>query len=261
MTSRWGVFAWLMVFACVSSASDLLREQRMADQIRDAILVGEPVTLEAGDVDFLGIHAESELNQVYGGVIVVHGRGAHPDWMEVINPLRSELPAQGWETLSIQMPIAEVGADNSVYQSLVPEAFPRITAAVDFFKQRKIKNIVVVSHSLGSRMATAWLGETAEKNDVKAFVAISLPVGEGEAGKILLEALGKITIPVLDIYGSRDIDPVLGSVRQRAAMHRGGGAEYTQVQIEGANHFFVGVESELVGRVNGWLRRVVEVNN
>ena len=45
-------------------------------------------------------------------------------------------------------------------------------------------------------------------------------------------------------------------VQPAAAARRGGNAEFTQVQIEGADHFFVGVEADLISRVNGWLRRI-----
>ncbi|PLY14372.1 MAG: DUF3530 domain-containing protein [Sedimenticola sp.] len=238
-------------------AADLIREQRMAAEIEEAILVGEPVYLKDGDHEFLAIHAESELDQLYGGVIVVHGRGAHPDWTEVVNPMRSNLPGQGWETLSLQMPVAEADAPGSVYQALIPESFPRIAAGVAFFKERGIENIVIIAHSLGARMTAAYLGENATNPDVKAFVAVSLPVGDAEQGELALEALERIKIPVLDIYGSRDIDAVLTSVKQRAAAGRKAqNPQYSQVEITGADHFFVGLAPTLVSRVHAWLRRV-----
>ncbi|MCG8429196.1 MAG: alpha/beta hydrolase family protein, partial [Chromatiales bacterium] len=131
----------LMLWFSALQASDLLREERMAAEIEEAILVGEPVWLQAGEQRFFAIHALSELNRTYGGVIILHGRGAHPDWSDVINPLRSELPAHGWQTLSIQLPVAEAGAKDLVYRGLIPEALPRIVAAIDYFDQQGVQNV------------------------------------------------------------------------------------------------------------------------
>jgi pimeloyl-ACP methyl ester carboxylesterase len=68
-------------------------------------------------------------------------------------------------------------------------------------------------------------------------------------------ALEKITLPVLDLYGSRDLDSVLMSSDTRArAAHKSGNPDYRQLAIEGGDHFYVGVEDELVRRVYGWLK-------
>ena len=40
-------------------------------------------------------------------MIILHGRGYHPDWAEVANPLRVGL-AEGWNTLSLKMPVLDV---------------------------------------------------------------------------------------------------------------------------------------------------------
>ncbi|MCG8427136.1 MAG: alpha/beta hydrolase family protein, partial [Chromatiales bacterium] len=191
-------------------------------------------------------------------VIILHGRGAHPDWSDVINPLRSELPAHGWQTLSIQLPVAEAGAKDLVYQGLIPEALPRIAAAIDYFDQQGVQNVAIVAHSLGTLMGAAYLAENADSDAIKGFVAISMPLVEGEGAANVPEVLGKLKVPMLDIYGSRDIASVRNTVRQRAiAIRKGEGNAYRSLEIEGADHFFIGLESVLVGRVNGWLRTVI----
>ncbi len=37
--------------------------------------------------------------------LLAHGIGIHPNWEQVIQPLRVALSEQGWNTLSIQMPV------------------------------------------------------------------------------------------------------------------------------------------------------------
>ena len=68
-------------------------------------------------------------------------------------------------------------------------------------------------------------------------------------------AVEKITVPVLDLYGSRDLADVLNTAKARAAAARkSGNADYRQTEVEGADHFFIGVEDDLTRRVYGWLK-------
>ena len=91
-------------------ASDLEREQRLAEQTVDAIFDGTPVMLQADGRDFLGIFMAADGLPERGAAIILHGRGTHPDWGQVAGPLRTALPAYGWSTLSLQMPVLEKGA-------------------------------------------------------------------------------------------------------------------------------------------------------
>ena len=92
----------LISFSCFAQA-DYAREQRWADEITPAVLVGDPVqlTLPVGR-KFLGIYAPN--SKARAGVVLVHGLGMHPDW-SVVHPLRSQLSEQGYATLSVQMPV------------------------------------------------------------------------------------------------------------------------------------------------------------
>ena len=81
-------------------ASDLEKEKRWAAQIEDSLMTGESVELRAGDTPFLGLFTEASHGSGSRAALVVHGMGAHPDWPDVIYPLRSELPEYGWATLS-----------------------------------------------------------------------------------------------------------------------------------------------------------------
>ena len=85
-------------------ASDLAKEKRWADQVVDAILDGEAIWLNDGKSEFLGIYTEAEENKDRA-VIVIHGTGIHPDWPQVVQPLRVGLTEHNWNTLSIQMPV------------------------------------------------------------------------------------------------------------------------------------------------------------
>jgi pimeloyl-ACP methyl ester carboxylesterase len=181
--------------------------------------------------------------------------------VDVINPLRSRLPEYGWKTLSIQLPIAAADASDWVYRELIPEAFPRITAALEHLKRQGVTNIVLIGHSLGARMGVEYLAQGAPA-ELRAFVAIGLSADNSIADSGIpdsgtLGALKKLRLPLLDIYGSRDIDPVLNSVAARSAASRQAeNGAYRQTRIDGADHFFNGLNDTLVAEVRAWLGRV-----
>jgi pimeloyl-ACP methyl ester carboxylesterase len=237
-------------------AADLTRERYIREWIEDRIQSGEAITLKTGNLEFLAIHSEARTAETQGAAILLHGFGANPDGRDVIQPLRTRLPAHGWETLSIQLPVPAIDAPSDEYETLAEQAFPRIAFAVDFLSQRNIGNIVIVGHGLGGRIAVQWLArETPEP--VRACVAVGLTVDNPELEPGTLNALSGIQIPLLDIYGSRDRQNVLtNAARRAAAARRAENAGYRQIVIEGADHFFTGQDDELVNRVRAWLARV-----
>ena len=75
-------------------ASDLDKEKRWADQIVDSLIDGEAEYLKAGDVEFLAIYTEAE-EPTGRAALVLHGIGVHPNWSQVVYPLRTGLPSLG----------------------------------------------------------------------------------------------------------------------------------------------------------------------
>ena len=231
------LFLCTALLTITAQASDILKEQRWAEQLTDTLVTGQARQLSAEGRDFLAIYTEAD-SQPQGGVILLHGMGAHPDWPEVIAPLRRELPTYGWATLSIQLPILANDAGLAEYTPLFTESFPRIKAAVDFFHSQGVLNIALVGHSLGAAMGAAYIAGFNQNKAIKAFVGIGM--GTYPQAEINTpEWLQKIAIPVLDLYGSIDLDSVTGSAQERknAAM-KAGNPFYRQTKVLGADHFF-----------------------
>jgi len=236
------VFLTVASFACFAQA-DYAREQRWADEITPAILVGDPVQLALPTGrKFLGIYAPNSKAQA--GVVVVHGLGVHPDW-GLINPLRSLLSEQGYATLSVQMPVLASDARGSDYPPTFPEAAERIAVAVAYLRGKGHQKIAIVSHSLGVRMANVFLNQGTAPA-INAWVAIGIP------GEFTQPSMFKA--PVLDLYGEKDLPAVLDNAAKRAAAIRNirGSA---QVSVAGADHFFNGMDQELVRNVKLFLDR------
>lgn len=232
----------LLASALTLAQADYAREQRWADEVTPAILVGDPVYLELGSGrKFLAIWAPNPKAST--GVIVVHGLGMHPDW-GLINPLRSQLAEQGYATLSVQMPVLAADAKADLYPPLFPEAAERLGAAVAFLRGKGLRKVAIVSHSMGARMTNYFLNHAGDAR-IDAWVAVGISSGE-------FTSPATFKAPVLDIYGEKDFPAVLDGAPNRAAAIRGVRGS-GQIQVAGADHFFAGMEGELVRQVRQFL--------
>ncbi|NOY66990.1 MAG: DUF3530 family protein [Gammaproteobacteria bacterium] len=238
-------------------ASDFAKEKRWADQIVDDLMVGEAQWLSAEGKKFLGIYTKNTTDKVSGGVIVLHGLGIHPNWVDVVQPLRSDLPDEGWQTIALQMPVLRNEAEYKEYVPLFSGVPPRVKAAISFLKSKGVKNIIIVGHSLGSTMGAYFMSLNKDPS-VKAFVAVGVSGAINEV-PWYLNSLAKIKVPVLDIYGSDDLPQVLTATEKKAAVARAAGNKnYDQIMVEGADHFFKGKSDELVKQVASWIKRFAE---
>jgi len=199
--------------------------------------------------------ADSPLGSVYldGGdnkfaLILCHGRGKHPKW-KVVNPLRKSVHKRlGWHTLSLQMPASD--KKFSAYADDFPKAYQTIKQAISFLKKEKgVQKIYLMGHSMGSRMASAFVATHPEQAVNGLIVA-----GIRNSGHPPLDGkqnLKKIKIPVLDIWGDGG-DKDRNSAYDREELISD---IYKQVTIADANHKFRGHEKKFVAEVIKWLQK------
>ncbi len=238
-----------------AAAADLAREARIAGQISDAILDGEPLWLSADGNRFLAIYTTADPGLSRGGVILLHGRDAHPDWPEVIYPLRTALPGLGWATLSIQLPVNAPAAPAGAWRADIPLALSRIRAAVTWLTGRGVDAPILISHSLGARIGAEYLGGLhGAPAPSRGLVAIGLTANPADTDRGTLKALRQLQVPMLDLFGTEDFGGVIHSAdaRRRAARD----TPYTQLQVAGADHFFSGQDEQLIATVGAWLATV-----
>ena len=245
-----------MLFLPVSGmASDVGRERQYADVITRTLVIGDFVMLEADDTEFLGLYAESEKNNSKGVVILLHDGGGQPNQKPLIHALRTRLPDHNWETLSLQMPLREAGAGLEDYYALLPDAAARIQAGIDFLNAQERRTIILAGYGLGSLMAVYFQSENQAK-EVKAIVAISLPVPETDAAMVqTLDFLSGIKLPVLDIYAALDLPIVISSARKRRLAAKQN-PDYRQIRIDDEGHNFQHSEDLVVKRIYSWLSLV-----
>lgn len=233
---------------------------------------GKMVELASGDAPVLALYTEETRGDLKGGVILLHDLGAHADWPEIIRPLRGALPDSGWTTLSVQMPPGPA-QETEQRLALLGAARSRIDAALEYLSAQGIRNVVLLGHGLGALAAADYL-RTYRGEAVRGLVAVGVTDYSGDPRLAAPTALAGVGRPLLDIYGSRDLPPVLAAAPRRAEvirkriLERLDSAEglteeerkryrswYRQIAVPGADHGFTGQEPLLIRRVSGWLKR------
>jgi len=264
-------------------ATDSTLEKQWSDELVKTTDEGEIAWLDIKGGKFLSLYREDTTGTLQGAAIILHSLGAHPNWPDVIAPVRNLLPTYGWATLSMQMPVMPMGEPLAQHVSLFDEMPERIQAAVGYLQAKGINNIVLIGYGLGAAMGASFLA-TNEASGIKAFVGISLVAYEGVDDRMYSPtSLEKIKLPILDIYGGRDLDNVIltsktranaarkaviavsqqqeltpfkqSATAQAAFTKRSGFIAYRQFEIPGADHSFRGFEDLLGKRIIGWLKQ------
>ncbi len=183
-------------------------------------------------------------------VILCHGRGQDGDGY-VVGPLREELHAElGYHTLALTLPgghkpLSQLAGDFA-------QAGRLIGAAIAFLREeRQVEDIIVIGHSLGSRMASAWLKDSQndQRPEITGFVGVSM-LNNGGPPFNCLENLRGLALPILDVAGSDNRFGDVDFAKERRVLLS---SSYQQILIAGADHGFSEHDDELFAAVSSWL--------
>lgn len=239
----------------IKGKPNLEREKRMATEVEDAVLDGEVIFLKEGDHEFMVIDTETE-DDAKGAVIILHGRGFHPNWEDTVYPVRTKLPEKGWRTLALQMPVLKKSAKYYDYAPIFSAARPRIETAIAYLKKQGVKNIILFAHSCGAHMAMDWVRSKGGKIDGDIAAYIGAGMGATDSNQFMKHPfpLTEMSIPILDIYGEKDYPAVHKMAPSRLAMMNfAANKKSKQVIVKGADHYFTDKGDELVKPVVEWL--------
>ncbi len=240
-------------FTQSAMASDIAREQRLAEQIVDTIFDGEPLYLNADQHRFLGIYTESADTPVKRAVLLLHGRGYHPDWEQVIRPLRIGLTEHNWNTLSLQLPVLEKQAKYYDYVPIFGEALPRIQAGIDHLVAQGNTEIIMISHSCGVHMAMAWVRKFGTST-IDGFIGIGMGATDYKQPMREPFPFEKITVPIFDLYGGLDYPAVQnGAASRLKALQKNGDPRSRQQMLMDSDHYVHDQDDDLLKAVVDWL--------
>jgi len=235
----------------MASEPDFAREARLADEIVDAILDGDPEWLQAGGREFLGIYTEAEESRA--AVVILHGRGFHPDWADAVNPMRVGLVDRGYSTLSLQMPVLEKEASYYDYVPIFHHSHQRIEAGIRFLRELGHDKVVLLAHSCGAHMALDWI-RAKNDNSINAFIGLGMGATDYRQPMHQPFPLDGMQVPILDLYGANEYPAVIRLAPSRKQMiEKAGHPNSRQLILPDANHYFTDQGDPLVAAVAGWL--------
>jgi hypothetical protein len=248
------VLALITVFLPLRLAAaepDYEREARLGEQIVDMILDGDPVWLEANGREFLGIYTEAD--DARAAVVILHGRGFHPDWADTVNPLRVGLAELGYNTLSIQMPVLEKDSSYYDYLPIFDFAHARIEAGIRYLRDNDNSKIVLLAHSCGVHMSMDWIRDKGDR-DIDAYIGLGMGATDYRQPMREPFPLAQMQIPVLDLYGANEYPAVMrGAPERKAMIEAAGNAHSRQAMLPEADHYFTDQGDALVSAVADWL--------
>lgn len=229
------------------------REQRLAERLRESVTQGEPVNLSTEAGEFLALHDAALGALPRHALLLVHSMGGHPDWPEVIAPLRTGVTAPAWGTLSLQMPLLPPQSLADDYGGTVAAAVERIASGVAFLRQQDYSCIVLAGYGFGASQALAYL---ARHQNADGLVTVGILARDFLQPSLDLPSLLKrVRVPVLDIYGQHDFPKVIEQAHERrTAVSDTEAVSFEQRVIAGADHYFTDHGRQLVATVVEWLK-------
>ena len=235
---------------------DFERETRMVNEIEDSVMDGDVEYLPLkNDKEVFSIYMESDVDVPKGGVIILHSRGYHANWSSTIKPLRIGLAEKGWHTLSVQMPVLDKNAKYYDYVPIFPYAHERIDAALSFFKQRGIDNVVLIGHGCGAHMSMSYIDKYGDEK-ISAYIGIGMGATDYKQKIVKQFPLDKMLTPVLDVFAENDFPGVIRlSESRQDLMDIAANAKSAQMVIKGADHYYKenGTAQALTNTIDAWL--------
>ncbi len=235
---------------------DFERETRMINEIEDSVMDGDVEYLPLkDDKEVFSIYMEPDADTPKGGVIILHSRGYHANWSNAIKPLRIGLAEKGWHTLSVQMPVLDKNAKYYDYVPIFPYAHERIDAALSFYKQRGIDNVVLIGHGCGAHMSMSYIDKYGDEK-ISAYVGIGMGATDYKQKIVKEFPLDKMLTPVLDVFAENDFPGVIRlSESRQNLMDVAANAKSAQMVIKGADHYYKenGTAQALTNTIDAWL--------
>lgn len=238
---------------------DFEREDRMIGEIEDSVMDGdvEYLPLE-NDKEVFSIYMEPDADKPKGGVILLHSRGYHANWSSTIKPLRIGLADKGWHTLSVQMPVLDKNAKYYDYVPIFPYAHERIDAALNFYKQRGIDNIILIGHGCGAHMSMSYIDKYGD-DKISAYIGVGMGATDYKQKIVKQFPLDKMLTPVLDVFAENDFPGVIRlSESRQGLMDIIANAKSEQIVIKSADHYYKedSAVKALTDTIDNWLNKL-----
>ena len=270
--------ASLCFLAQATYATNYYTEHKISLALQNTIDPKEIVWLKSNPFTrTLGLYKDAQGKKTLGTALILADLSHHPDWPQIINPLRNNLPAHGWQTFSIHMPEKMANASAFELENIYQVTKSRITSAINHLTTKGSHNIVIIARRHSANIAIKYLVENEDsRKNVTGFVGISIFDSPWINTSQLLR---KMPIPYLDIFAQYDTPEVLISAPKRLmsakfsglqynappqtsrstkvqqlAKNKTGNLYYRQTIINSAHSHFSKLQHTLIKSIRGWLK-------
>jgi len=235
----------------------------------------EMQTLNFNGEDFLALFRDATTGDTQGCIILLHGDNEHPDWPNVIHPIRTKLNENSWCTLSIEVPdvypkesisIATPfnSIENETQEINLPNQnviFGRIDTAMDFLDSLEYETLTLLGHRTGASYALKYSADNALSEGVLIIIS---PISPSNINSFdMSQAIESINIPILDYYfdvSSKEVR--FAQERQNAANKRiDKSIIYQQIKALPDQRDQAAGEKRLTQRVWGFLKQNTQQKN
>ena len=237
--------------------------------------------IEAASGQFLSLFRESSTGDPQGCIILLHSDNAHPDWPQVIHPVREKLNDNSWCTLSIEIPdvtkrffsrnpvspepsgdnaTATTNADNTATNAdkTLPDesiVFERIDAARQHLQQKGYSRNAYLGHGTGAAYALKYAANRSLGGSALILVEPLTP--EPFSDFEFANLIESLRLPTLDYYFADSVSKnQFARYRQNAANKRTSANDaYVQIKAPLDRRYDEIGTKRLTQRVWGFLKQ------
>jgi predicted alpha/beta-hydrolase family hydrolase len=196
------------------------------------------------------------------GVVIAHGSGA--DLSDpLVEHLHSQLTERRYLCLRFNFPFAEAGKKRPDSVPVLRRVFRAAISALGRDPNAAPAHLFLGGKGLGGRIAADLAGTRVR---VDGLFLLGFPIhSQGKPEKVRADELFRVVSPMLFLQGTRDRTCDLDVLRR--TLYRVGAPTTLHVCQEADRHFKLpkrsrrseeDVREELLGAVDGWLRKVLE---
>ncbi|MFT2110710.1 DUF3530 family protein [Marinomonas sp. 2405UD68-3] len=231
--------------------------------------------IESPNDRFLSLFRESTAGEPQGCIMLIHGDNEHPDWPQVISPIRNTLIENSWCTLSIEIPdttkrfeLPTLPTINNTQENTTNQTeqetkslpneeiiYSRMDSARQHLSDKGYRRVIFLGHGTGAAYALKYVVDQGISGSALAIIDpfTPLPFNDFEMAN-LIESL---RLPVLDYYFNSNIK------QYRAAQYRMSASKkrlstanaYIQIKAPPDRRYDSISEKRLTQRVWGFLKQ------
>lgn len=229
----------------------LLRQKKLAAQLKRQPSNAE---LHWFNDAFLGLYRPHHAAQERGQIVILHDNQQHPDWPGLIRQIGKQLPAVGWNTISIGLPDYQETSSPQEQADIAKAASNRTQAALEYLQAKSDAPIIVIA--IGT--AATWILNADNNGDrwggkVAGLVIVDPVILNDFPELDSANALAKLPLPVLDIAPA--IYPRSDQQLRKQKVRQAVKSDYRAITLPGSRQGFYGFEPHVINAVRGWAKR------